>query len=174
MLLGVSRLMFAWAEDGIFPRAVAAIHPRYRTPHLAIFASAAMASLGILGSHLAGDFFLGVDILVTSMLVNFILMCLSVLTLPRRNPALAREVKVVRNRGLQIALSLLGIAWLGSFLAIHTVRDLQAPVAAWYFRSTPVWLLVMGLGSIVYLREARALRNSGRDLAQIFATLPPE
>jgi hypothetical protein len=32
----------------------------------------------------------------------------------------------------------------------------------------------MGLGSIVYLREARALRNSGRDLAQIFATLPPE
>ena len=35
-----------------------------------------MASVGILGSHLAGDFFLGVDILVTSMLVNFLLMCL--------------------------------------------------------------------------------------------------
>jgi APA family basic amino acid/polyamine antiporter len=174
MLLGVSRLMFAWAEDGIFPRAVAAIHPRHRTPHLAILASAAMATLGILGSHLAGDFFLGVDILVTSMLVNFILMCLSVLTLPQRNPALAREVKIVRNRSLQISLSLLGIVWLGGFLAIHTIKDLQAPVGAWYFRSTPVWLLVMGLGSIVYLREARALRNSGRDLAQIFATLPPE
>jgi len=174
MLLGVSRLMFAWAEDGIFPRAVAAIHPRHRTPHLAILASAAMATLGILGSHLAGDFFLGVDILVTSMLVNFILMCLSVLTLPQRNPALAREVKIVRSRSLQISLSLLGIVWLGGFLAIHTIKDLQTPVGAWYFRSTPVWLLVMGLGSIVYLREARALRNSGRDLAQIFATLPPE
>jgi APA family basic amino acid/polyamine antiporter len=133
-----------------------------------------MATLGILGSHLAGDFFLGVDILVTSMLVNFILMCLSVLTLPQRNPALAREVKIVRNRSLQISLSLLGIVWLGGFLAIHTIKDLQAPVGAWYFRSTPVWLLVMALGSIVYLREARALRNSGRDLAQIFATLPPE
>lgn len=174
MLLGVSRLMFAWAEDGIFPRAVAAIHPRYRTPHLAIFSSAVMASLGILGSHLAGDFFLGVDILVTSMLVNFLLMCLSVLTLPRRNPALASQVTIVRNRGLQIALSVSGIVWLGGFLAIHTVRDFQASVAAWYFRSTPVWLLVMGLGSVVYLREARALRESGRDLAQIFATLPPE
>ena len=50
-----------------------------------------MATLGILGSHLAGDFFLGVDILVTSMLVNFLLMALSVLTLPARNPALARR-----------------------------------------------------------------------------------
>jgi amino acid transporter len=174
MLLGVSRLMFAWAEDGIFPRAVSAIHPRYRTPYLAILASAAMATLGILGSHLAGDFFLGVDILVTSMLVNFVLMCLAVLMLPRRNPALAREVKIVRNRGVQVALALLGIVWLGGFLAIHTIRDLQAPVAAWYFRSTPVWFLVMGVGSIVYLRETRALRHSGRDLEQIFASLPPE
>jgi hypothetical protein len=34
-------------------------------------ASGAMARWGILGSHLAGDFFLGVDILVSSMLVNF-------------------------------------------------------------------------------------------------------
>ena len=36
MLLATSRLMFAWAEDGIFPRAVAAVHPRHRTPHVAI------------------------------------------------------------------------------------------------------------------------------------------
>ena len=97
MLLAVSRLMFAWAEDGIFPRAIAAVHPRFRTPHVAILASAAMATLGILGSHLAGDFFLGVDILVTSMLVNFLLMAVSVLTLPRRNPALARAITVLPN-----------------------------------------------------------------------------
>src|SRR5262249_14831055 len=78
MLLGVSRLMFAWAEDGIFPRAIAAVHPRFRTPHAAILASAVMATAGIVGSHLAGDFFLGVDILVTSMLVNFLLVSVSV------------------------------------------------------------------------------------------------
>ncbi len=33
MLLGVSRLMFAWAADGIFPQVVAAVHPR--SPHAA-------------------------------------------------------------------------------------------------------------------------------------------
>ena len=32
-----------------------------------------MASLGVLGSHFAGDFFLGIDIMVTSMMVNFLL-----------------------------------------------------------------------------------------------------
>ena len=95
MLLAVSRLMFAWAADGIFPRAIAAVHPVYRTPHVAIVASGGMATLGILGSHLAGDFFLGVDILVSSMLVNFLMMAVSVLTLPRRNPALARSVTVL-------------------------------------------------------------------------------
>ena len=75
-------------------RVVAYVHPRHRTPHVAIVASGVMATLGVLGSHLAGDFFLGVDILVTSMLVNFLLMAVSVLTLPRRNPALARAVTV--------------------------------------------------------------------------------
>ncbi len=68
MLLAVSRLMFAWAEDGIFPKNVAYVHPRFHTPHIAILMSGGMASVGILGSHFAGDFFLGIDIMVTSMM----------------------------------------------------------------------------------------------------------
>jgi basic amino acid/polyamine antiporter, APA family len=174
MLLGVSRLMFAWAEDGIFPRAVASVHRRFRTPYVAILASAGMASLGILGSHLAGDFFLGVDVLVTSMLVTFILVCCSVLSLPRRNPALARDVRVVRSRRGQVVLSVAGITLLGGLLAVHTLKDLTTPGLAWYFRSTPVWLLMMVLGSVVYVREVRALRRRGVNVDAIFATLPPE
>jgi basic amino acid/polyamine antiporter, APA family len=174
MLLAVSRLMFAWAEDGIFPSAVAAVHPVTRTPHVALLASGGMATLGILGSHFAGDFFLGVDILVTSMLVNFILMAVSVLTLPGRNPDLARAVTVVPSRAAQVPLALLGVVVLSGFLAIHTTKDLTSPAAAWYFRSTPVWALVMALGSFIYWREMRALRQSGVDVAARFRALPPE
>jgi len=174
MLLAVSRLMFAWAEDGIFPKAIAAVHPRFRTPHAAIAASAGMATLGILGNHFAGDFFLGVDILVTSMLVNFLLMAVSVLTLPGRNPALARRVTVIRSRAVQVPVAWLGIVSLGGFLAVHTWRDLAAPAAAWYFRSTPIWLIVMAAASLVYIRETRSLRRQGVDLEARFATLPPE
>ena len=97
MLLAVSRLMFAWADDGIFPEFMARLN-RHSAPYTAIVASAGVASAGIMGSHLAGDFFLGVDILATSMLFNFLMMCLSVLWLPSRNPRLAAGASF-RDRG---------------------------------------------------------------------------
>ncbi len=174
MLLAVSRLMFAWAEDGVFPKSVARVHPRLHTPWLAIVLSGCMASASILGSHFAGDFFLGVDILVTSMLLNFLVMCVSVLTLPRRNPALAADVTVLPTRGLQIPVAIAGIAFLGLFLVVHIWKDLTADVSAWYFHSTPVWLGIMLLASIVYLRERRNLARNGHDVAAIFSELPPE
>lgn len=174
MLLGVSRLMFAWAEDGIFPPAVGAVHPTLRTPHVAIVASAGMATIGVVGSHVAGDFFLGVDILVTSMLVNFLLMAVSVAALPRTNPSLAARVSVLPARGQQMVVAVLGALVLALFLGVHTWKDLTAPVAAWYFRSTPVWLIVMALGTVVYAREMGRLRASGVDVAARFAALPPE
>jgi amino acid transporter len=174
MLLAVSRLMFAWAEDGIFPKGVAKVHPRRHTPHVAIVASGLMASVGILGSHFAGDFFLGVDILVTSMLVNFLLMCLSVLALPLRNPPLAAEVRVVTKRSVQVPVAAGGVLLLTVFLAVHVAKDLTADVSAWYFRSTPLWLAVMAIATVVYLREWRVLASSGVDVKMRFRELPPE
>lgn len=174
MLLAVSRLMFAWAEDGIFPRGVAQVHPKWHTPHIAIVLSGLMATVGILGSHLAGDFFLGVDILVTSMLVNFLLMCCSVLWLPQRNPEIARDVRVLPSRKQQVPVALIGAIVLTGFLIIHIWKDLSADVAAWYFHSTPVWLLVMAVATIIYVREFRKLRQSGVDVSAIFSKLPPE
>ena len=174
MLLSVSRLMFAWAEDGIVPARVARLHARFRTPHIAIIASAGVATLSIVGCHLAGDFFLGIDILVTAMLANYMLMCATVLTLPSRNPALARAVRVVPQRAAQVVLASAGLAILGAFFAVHTWKDLTAPVAAWYFRSTPVWILVLGIATVIYLREVSAMRRRGVNVDAIFADLPPD
>jgi basic amino acid/polyamine antiporter, APA family len=174
MLLAVSRLMFAWAEDGIFPRGIARVHSRWHTPHIAILLSGAMASVGILGSHWAGDFFLGIDILVTSMLVNFLLMCLSVLFLPRRNPELAAEIVVLPDRRIQVPVAVMGLVLLGVFLGVHLWKDFSAQVSAWYFHSTPVWLMVMGIATAIYLREVGKLRRDGVDLKELFSTLPPE
>jgi APA family basic amino acid/polyamine antiporter len=174
MLLAVSRLMFAWAGDGIFPRAMASVHPVRRTPHVAILASGSMASLGILGSHWAGDFFLGVDILVSSMLVNFLLMAVSVLTIQRRNPVLARAITVLPNARVRTAAGMLGVIVLALFLGVHTWKDLEGPAEAWYFRSTPLWAVVMAIGSIIYWFQVRGLRRAGVDLGARFATLPAE
>jgi APA family basic amino acid/polyamine antiporter len=174
MLLGVSRLCFAWAEDGVFPQRLAAVHTRFGTPHVALFVSAILATIGIFGGHLAGDFFLGVDILVTAMLVNFIIMALSVLRLPSRNPELARAMRVLPWRGLQVTVASSAVVLLSVLLVVHTWRDLHAEVAVWYARSTPVWVVVMALGSAVYWRETRALARRGGDLRAITSVLPPE
>ncbi len=173
MLLAVSRMMFAWAGDGVFPRAVATVHPKRRTPWVAILLSGLMATVGILGSHFAGDFFLGIDILVISMLVNFALICLSLWALPSRNPALAAEITILGPASRRV-VGIAGAGLLGLFLVIHTYRDLTAEASAWYFRSTPVWLLVMGLAATLFFREMAALRRRGVDTDRIFRTLPDQ
>lgn len=150
------------------------MHPERHTPHPAILLSGAMASIGILGSHFAGDFFLGIDIMVTSMLVNFLLMCLTVLTLPGRNPALAGRITVFRQRGVQRVIAVSGLAMLTLFLVVHVYRDLNAEVAAWYFHSTYVWLIVMSLATVIYVREFRRLRERGVDTRALFQKLPVE
>lgn len=174
MLLSVSRLVFAWAEDGIFPRGLTRVSPRFHSPSAAILLSAGMATVSVVGCQVAGDFLLAVDILVTSMLVNFLCMCVSVLVLPHTNPEIARGVRFGRRRGVQWAIGLSGTAVLGALLVFHVVKDLRQELAAWYFHSTWAYLVVLGLGSAVFAVCWRRLRASGVDLEQRFALLPPQ
>jgi basic amino acid/polyamine antiporter, APA family len=174
MLLSVSRLLFAWAEDGIFPKNIAAIHPKTQTPRTALFISGCMATIGILGSHFAGDFFLGVDIMVTSMLVNFLLMCLTLLVLPHKNPAIAQNIKVLTSDTLRGLLAGLGVLILSVFLVIHLWKDLNATVTQWYFHSTYIWLIVMGLASFIYFLQVKRLVKKGVDVENLFKKLPLE
>jgi basic amino acid/polyamine antiporter, APA family len=174
MMLAVSRLMFAWAEDGIFFRSVSRVHPRWRTPHAAILVSSFMATAGIFGCHFAGDFFLGVDMLVIGMLVNFTLVCLSVVFLARRNPALAAGFRVLTSRASQVILGGSGAVLLGVLLVAQIGKDLSANVSAWYYRSTWVYLLALAAVSLLFILRWRGLRNAGVDLDRLYATLPPE
>ena len=174
MLLSVSRLMFAWAKDGIFPSEIESIHPKYHTPHMALIAAGIMASIGVLGSHFAGDFFLGIDIMVTSMMVNFLLMCVTLLTIPNVNPELASSITVIKNRSLQLFIGWMGIILLIGFLGIHTYKDLTSSATAWYFHSTPVWLTVMTIASIIFAFKWRKLKSQGVNVTERFYKLPIE
>jgi APA family basic amino acid/polyamine antiporter len=174
MLLAVSRLMFAWAEDGVFFRSGARIHPRWRTPHVAILWSSVTATLGIFGCHFAGDFFLGVDVLVIGMLVNFTLVCLSVAFLARRNPPLAAGFRVLRSWWAQIGFGCGGAIVLCALLAAQIVKDLRAEVPAWYYRSTWVYLGALGSVSLLFMVRFRGLRRAGVDLEKLYSTLPAE
>ena len=129
-------------------------------------------TVAIVGSHFAGDFFLGVDILVTSMLVNFLLMSLSLLTLARRNPEQAARMQVLRRGGGRLVAGVAGIALLGVFLVVHIRKDLNADVGAWYFHSTWLWLGVMAIASALFFRGTARMRGRGTDLGEVFRELP--
>ena len=174
MLLSVSRLVFAWSDDGIFPSSVAAVHQKHKTPYKALYLSGFIASIGVLGSHFAGDFFLGIDIMVTSMMVNFLLMCLTLLAISRVNPVLSGQITMIHSKNLKRLIGFGGVALLSLFLIVHTYKDLNAEVDAWYFRSTPIWLIVMGVGSCIYFYKTQEMRKSGNDLKSLFMKLPQE
>jgi len=174
MLLSVSRLMFAWAKDSIFPKQITKIHPKNKSPYIALMLAGVMSSIGVLGSHFAGDFFLGIDIMVTSMLVNFLLMSVTLLTLKKYNPKLSQEIKIIKNRILQLIIGWGGIIFLTGFLIIHLYKDLTSETEAWYFHSTYVWLIVMGLASIVFFYQWKQLQKKDASFYQHFKKLPTE
>jgi basic amino acid/polyamine antiporter, APA family len=53
MSLAVPRALFAFGRDGILPRQLASVHPRFRTPHVAIGVQAVLAGLLAVSSTFA-------------------------------------------------------------------------------------------------------------------------
>jgi len=174
MVLSVSRLCFAWSKDQLFPIWLTNVHPKYKTPHWAILFSGMVSSLGILGCHFASDIFLGIDIMVMSMLINFILICLSVLLIQRYNPSLAKEIAVIKNPLLQKLIAILGIISLGFLLLIHIQNDLATTQKAWYFHASYVCSLVMLVATIIFLWYWTKLKKTGLTKTNYFKALPAE
>jgi amino acid transporter len=79
-LLTGPRIFFAMADDGLFFRQVAAVHPRFQTPHVAVLMT---ATLGI-AFVLLRTFEQLADIFVTASLVFYILSIGAIFRLRRR------------------------------------------------------------------------------------------
>jgi len=174
LMMANSRTLYAFSADGILPHAFSRIHPRFRTPHNALTVTAIVASLCVLGSNLAGDFFLGVDLLVVSMLVNFLLTGVALLTFPAVNPELHRRITFLESRRSQIAVAVAAILLLGALLVVQVMGDVSS-ASPWYLKSTTSWIVAMSVACILFWKSWSRLTMKGLDpKAQIFGELPPE
>jgi APA family basic amino acid/polyamine antiporter len=174
VMLANSRLIYAFATDRIFPKAFARLHPRHRTPYHAITLTAIAGSVSVLGCAFAGDFFLGVDLLVVSMLVNFLLIACAVISFPQVNPELHARISFIPSRGRQMAIAVAAAALLLALLVVQVFGDLTS-ATPWFMKSTVAWLVAMGIGSFVFARFWMKLRNAGIDpRAEIFGQMPRE
>ena len=76
------RLTFAFAEQGDFPRILAAVHPRFRTPHVSVLLH--VLAVGTLA--ITGNFIFNAILSSAARLLQYALVCAAVPVLRRRTP----------------------------------------------------------------------------------------
>ncbi|MGA2743926.1 MAG: amino acid permease [Candidatus Sulfotelmatobacter sp.] len=85
-ILAMPRVTFALAEQGDFPQAFAAIHPRFRTPYISILVFAAL----VWAFALTGEFKWNVTLSAVARLLYYAVCCAALPVLRRKQPGNAR------------------------------------------------------------------------------------
>jgi amino acid transporter len=80
-MLAVPRILFAFARDGFLPAGVAAVHPRFHTPHVAIVVQAAC----VIALAVSGTFEQLAIVANGAILLVYAVCCAAVLELRRRD-----------------------------------------------------------------------------------------
>jgi len=127
---GQPRIFLAMARDGLLPAWAAAIHPRYRTPHVTTLASGIVVAVGALVMD-ENEIY---DLTNIGTLAAFAIVCVGVLVLRRIDPHRPRPFRVP-------AVSV--VATLGAAACLYTMTGL--PAHAW--ERFGIWL---GVGLMLY------------------------
>ena len=132
-ILGTPRVLFAFARDGLLPRALGRVHPVSHTPHVAILSYAALA----IALALSGSF---AELAVLSALASaglYIAACVAAGLLARRDIALAGVPLNFRWLGLAMGLGIGTMLLLIALASPAEITGLLALVAG----SAAVYLL---------------------------------
>jgi amino acid transporter len=108
MMLGIPRLLFAFARDGFAPAGLAAVHPRFHTPHAAIATQAVLVgALAVSGTFerlaLLGN---------AAALLSYGFCCAAAWQLRRKDVRMTEARYDVPGAAIGPPLALLFIAWL--------------------------------------------------------------
>ena len=137
IVMGCSRQVYALARDGILPKALAALHPRFRTPTWAIAASVLVGT----AATLSGKTDALITLSVLGALGVYTVSMAAVIKLRRSEPALERPFRAPLHPwlpGVAIALSLVSFASVG----------VGSPAIV------AVYLGVLALGALLFARRA--------------------
>ncbi len=157
-VLAGPRYLYALAESGRLPRVLARIHPRYRTPYVAILtqtgiALALIAIDALLHSSRPGALGVAENLAVLSAmarLATYIGTCLAVPVLRRKMPATPRTIRLPGGPVIPIAALIICLLFLS---AAETKNFIAAGIA-------------LAVGALIYALRGRAAagnRPSARD-----------
>ncbi|WP_116789916.1 amino acid permease [Flavobacterium psychrotrophum] len=114
MLLGQSRVFYSMGKDGLLPKFFSHLHPKFQTPYKANLVI--LLIVGLFAAFVPGDI-VG-DMTSIGTLFAFILVCISVIILRKREPNMVREFKTplvpfVPLLGVVVCLAMIyGLGWL--------------------------------------------------------------
>jgi APA family basic amino acid/polyamine antiporter len=91
--LGQSRILFSMSRDGLLPRGLAKVHPKYRTPHVTTVLVGVIIALVAAFTNIEEM----VDLTNIGTLFAFTLVCLGVIILRIKEPARPRSFRVPFN-----------------------------------------------------------------------------
>ena len=126
VLLGASRTLLAMSEQQQLPRAIANLHPRLRTPMVAILISAA----AILIASLLSTFTAAITITVATRLLGYLVVCLALPVL-RRTSVEPPRFRVPFGTAIATGSALLSASLLTTATLIEFVTTLMIAVIGW-------------------------------------------
>jgi basic amino acid/polyamine antiporter, APA family len=149
-LIGVSRLTYSMGQHRQLPESLRRLHPRYKTPYVAILVFGVVACLTILPGQAE---FLGTVYAFGAML-SFTIAHVALIKLRTKFPDLERPYTVpgkatVRGRNIPL-FAVFGAFGTGTAFIVVTVLNLRTAIAG------AVWLTV-GVGSYVVYRRRQGL-----------------
>ena len=108
MMLALPRLLFAFARDGFAPAPLAAVHPRFHTPHAAIVVQAALVA----GFAISGSFEQLALLSNAGGLLSYVMCCAAAWELRRRDVRMTATRFDVPGAGIAPPIAIALIAWL--------------------------------------------------------------
>jgi len=88
--LGQPRILFAMARDGLLPPVLSSVHPRFKTPHVATIVTGVLVAVVSASANIDEM----VDLTNIGTLFAFVLVCVGVTVLRRRDPGRERPFRV--------------------------------------------------------------------------------
>ncbi|MES2240717.1 MAG: amino acid permease [Bacteroidota bacterium] len=113
LLLGQSRVFYSMGRDGLLPKMFSDVHPKFKTPYKANLAI--LIIVGLFAAFIPGDI-VG-DMTSIGTLFAFVLVCVSVIILRKKEPNMVREfrtpfVPYIPILGIIVCLAMMfGLGW---------------------------------------------------------------
>jgi basic amino acid/polyamine antiporter, APA family len=157
------RDLLAWARDGLFPKAVAHLHPKFKTPDMAILVITILEVIGVLVAATIDKYALAT---VLALMVIQIVGAYCVLRIPKKLPGLYKK-SIFKFNGFWRWFTFIGVCVTSGFILLmgiflDTMDSKGNPTQMPWVVAVFVAILVVGI--IWYYARKAYLKSKGVDL----------